>query len=286
MRMRVLMVLDEWNLGGTETHVLSIAKMLLRLHVNVVVAASDGPLLARVRDLHIPNVRLPKPAWSTLTVPADSYRQETMSILRGVMTQEHVDLVHAHQLPSGLAALAVAQERGIPFVYTVHGTYEDPEQLAPILSGAAGIVVVSPPLEALLRSWGYEPIIIPNGVDLDEFHPLDASGLRSTFGLPDDAFIWLYTGRIAWEKAQIAKTFLLAAVGVRKIFRNVHALVVGSGARQVELERFAAKFNARKHQPWIHVLGGYDEMNKLYCLADAVVGTGRVALEAMAAGKR
>ncbi|GLG00523.1 hypothetical protein Alches_05620 [Alicyclobacillus hesperidum subsp. aegles] len=283
--MRVLMVLDEWNLGGTETHVLSIAKMLLRKHVNVLVAAADGPLLPRVRALQIPNVCLPKPAWSTLTALADSYRQETLAILRDVMTTQQIDLVHAHQLPTGLVALAAAQEHGVPFLYTVHGTYEDPEKLQIVLRGASGVVAVSPPLETQLRNWGYKSVVIPNGVDLSEFHPADDVSLRNRLGLSNEAFVWLYTGRMAWEKAKIAKTFVLSATGVHKAYRDVHALVVGNGARRAELEHFVAKWNGRRRMPWVHVLGGSDNMNCVYNVANAVVGTGRVALEAMAAGK-
>ena len=99
--------------------------------------------------------------------------------LRRLMTDS--DLVHLHfPLPLGLSVLMVRALVKRPLVVTVHGNadvYELPRALEPltraVLTRADAVVSVSHDLAEYLRKDMSVPnvTVIPNGVDVDEFHP-------------------------------------------------------------------------------------------------------------------
>jgi glycosyltransferase involved in cell wall biosynthesis len=68
-------------------------------------------------------------------------------------------------------------------------------------------------------------------------------------------------------------------------FPDWHAVVAGNGDDFNKLETFAKAVNKEKKARCIHLLGEQKDMDELYAAADCVVGTGRVALEAMSFGK-
>ncbi|MCC7359998.1 MAG: glycosyltransferase, partial [Anaerolineales bacterium] len=101
------------------------------------------------------------------------------------------DLVHAHWLPSGAAALAA----GKPVVVTGHGSdlalaARAPWLARPVLRRAAAVVCVSEPLaREAARLGARDPIVVPNGIELpDAVEP------------PADPPEVLFAGRLSPEK--------------------------------------------------------------------------------------
>jgi starch synthase len=102
-----------------------------------------------------------------------------------------IDLIHAHWLPAGAAALTT----GRPFVVTVHGTDVDLARRAPwiartVLRRARVVVSVSRALAEEVRRLGARRIeVIPNGVEI-----------ASEPGVEADPPHVLYAGRLSPEK--------------------------------------------------------------------------------------
>ena len=136
------------------------------------------------------------------------------------------DLIHSHYWLSGLAGLTLQQSWGIPLLHMFHtlgemktrlgGTVEDPQRIQAeraVLSGA-GRIVAATPAERMQLQWLYQAdlrkvVVIPPGVDLDLFHPHPAAETRPQIGLPIDAQMILYVGRI--ERLKGLETLLRAA---------------------------------------------------------------------------
>ena len=59
MALTVLMLVNQMNIGGTETHILSLAKQLTNEGVNVIIGTAGGVLLDAVTDSQSEIVQLP-----------------------------------------------------------------------------------------------------------------------------------------------------------------------------------------------------------------------------------
>ncbi len=153
----------------------------------------------------------------------------------------------------------------------------------------ARTLVPAPALSHLLRDWGVKNVEhIDLGVDVETFAPRDEdrSQIRREFGIPEDAVLLLYVGRLAQEKnvKMLLETFRL----LYKRFPNkYHLLVVGDGLLRKALLRLK-KFTAAIH--WVDFCEEAPRLAQIYRTADLFVHPsinetfGLVALESQACG--
>lgn len=142
---------------------------------------------------------------------------------------EKIDLVHAHQVPSGAIAHEAARSMRVPFHFTVHGTYCDASFLS-LLKSNATINCVSPAVWRMLQSEGIHAFLVPNGVDPLEYHPIDnsyRSYLRRKLGLPQQAQVVMYASRLSWEKAPFIH--IVGEVLNMSAYYAVSDCVIGTG---------------------------------------------------------
>jgi len=194
--------------------------------------------------------------WLSLFVPA-----MLVSFARAARrATREADVVHAHWLPSGLAAAAT----GRPFVVQLWGTDVALAQHAPwiarrVLRRARLVVCASRELADAARRLGAREVrVIPNGIEV----PADVRE-------PDDPPHVLYVGRLSAEK------------GVRELVaatRGLPLVVAGDGPLRDEV-------------PGALGMVPHDELLRLYERAAVVAcpsrreGFGVACLEAMAAGR-
>ncbi|MDE1171411.1 MAG: glycosyltransferase [Verrucomicrobium sp.] len=152
----------------------------------------------------------------------------------------------------------------------------------------AATLVPSEPLRDLLRGWGVgNAVSVRLGVDTDSFRPgLRDAALREELGIPQDAFLLLYVGRLAGEKN--VTTLLQAFAELRRRSgRNYWLLILGDGPLRRLLPAVREETGAVRWQSFIQ---GNDKLARYYRAADlfvhpGVVETfGLVALEAQACG--
>jgi len=124
------------------------------------------------------------------------------------------DLLHSHYWLSAWVAEQLQSQLGIPHVSTFHTLGEvknraRPAEMEPELrieterkaiASADRIIAFSDEeKDSLLHVYGAQPDalkVIPCGVDLELFHPMDREKVRSELGLPGDSKILLFAGRI------------------------------------------------------------------------------------------
>jgi glycosyltransferase involved in cell wall biosynthesis len=162
------------------------------------------------------------------------------------------------------------------------------------------IVTNSDPLADFLRGIGVKTRIemIPNGVDLERFHPSDdeqaRATLRRSLSIPDDALVVVSVGAVMPRKGQ--DLLLESWRSISKDLPEAHLLLVGPRAdlHDPKLEDFGARIvslaAASGAADRIHFTGMTDDVEKylrasdVFVLASKREGFPNSVLEAMASG--
>ena len=226
----------------------------------------------------------------------------------------YFDVVHSHYWLSGQVGWLATERWGVPLVHTAHtlakvknmslADGDAPEPLRRVVGeeqviAAADRLVANTAQEAcdlvgLYDADAARVVTVAPGVDLEHFRPGEASGARTRLGVPPDAVLLLFVGRLQPLKAP--DVLLLAA---QQLLRNDPSLagrlqvaVVGgpSGSGFDEptyLHDLAAQLDVpvRFEPP-----AGPDRLRDWYVAADLVAvpshneSFGLVALEAQACG--
>jgi D-inositol-3-phosphate glycosyltransferase len=225
------------------------------------------------------------------------------------------DVVHAHYWMSGLAGAQLKAAWGAALVVMFHtlGLVKNRiEALGPLESerriraerqviAAADIVVAATPAEQADLQWLYEVrssniTIIPPGVDLELFQPMDQATARAQIGADRDGPLVLYVGRI---EALKGIDTLIRALPRLPAARRPHVHIIGGEANLAsqtldsEMARLRALAAELDVADSIDFLGKREQEQLVahYTAADVVVvpshseSFGMVALEAMACGR-
>ncbi|MDA2807024.1 D-inositol-3-phosphate glycosyltransferase [Nocardiopsis suaedae] len=242
----------------------------------------------------------------------------TFGVLRAEAGQHmgHYDAVHGHYWLSGRAGLAVAHRWGVPLVQSMHtlarvknqslaeGDAPEPEVRVrgeDQLARHADLLVANTHDEAgqLAGHYGADPgrvAVVPPGVDLDVFTPGDRAAALRRLGLPADAVLLLFVGRVQRLKApdvllRAAARLLERAPSLRRrLVVSVVGGLSGSGTaeprRLADLARSLGIADAVRLEP----PRGRPELAEYYRAATATVvpsyseSFGLVAVESQACG--
>lgn len=216
-------------------------------------------------------------------------------------------LVHSHYWLSGVVAMELSRRWKAPHIATFHtlartkqrarAGEREIEQRAIAeqrVIESADVLVVSTDIEKedIGRLYGANgtPIeVIPPGVDLSLFQPIDAGLARKRLGLPDRRTL-LYVGRIEPLKGL---DILLRAVALLNDTADTNLLIVGGNLEEdAELERLKTLAHSLNISDIVNFTGSVnqEELPEYYSAADVFVlpswyeSFGLVALEAMSCG--
>ncbi len=170
------------------------------------------------------------------------------------------DLVHAHWIPSAIAARAT----GKPYVLQVWGTDVElgrraPALVRPLLRGARLVIAASTFLADEARALGAERVeVVPSGVEIPEH-----------VGEPAQPPHVLFAGRLSEEKGILE--FLEATEGLPRV-------IVGDGPLRDRVPEALGFVPPAK-------LGAYYERASVVCVPSRREGYGMTAREAMAYGR-
>jgi len=174
---------------------------------------------------------------------------------------ETMDVLHAHHpFLSGALAARLSRRQNKPLVFTNHTRYDDyARYYLPFLPTCATlgllgawmrrfarrcdlIIAVSAAAQSMLESFNVSaPIeIIPNGIDLDRFAQ-STPATKSDLGLPPDAFVLMYVGRLGPEKN--LATLLDAFAHTARRAPNAVLAVVGDGPQAAALREKTREHN-------------------------------------------
>jgi len=288
-RLRILQVAAAGPYGGLESMLALLAAGLTRRHHDLRVAAvlDPGPEPHPFESL----LRRYGVAVIALRLPPRAYRRERRA-LRELMLDARPDVVHTHGYRADVQAGAVARRLGVATVATVHGftggawrnhLYEWLQQRS--LRRSDAVVAVSRPLVERLRR---------GGVEASRLHLLlnawggrgaarERDEARGRLGLPRDAFVIGWVGRLSHEKG--ADVLLEALARTRE--RAGLACVIGDGPERAALEARAGQLGLASRVRWCGAVpdaGSLFAAFDVFALSSRTEGTPMVLFEAMEAG--
>ncbi|WP_024876469.1 D-inositol-3-phosphate glycosyltransferase [Saccharomonospora piscinae] len=242
----------------------------------------------------------------------------TSGVLRTEAFQEpgYYDLVHSHYWLSGQVGWLARERWGVPLVHTAHtlakvknaalADGDTPEPRTRVIGeeqvvAEADRLVVNTEVEAdqLVRLYGAAPRAVRTvspGVDLARFRPGSRARARAALGLPGDAVVLAFAGRIQPLKAPDVLLHAAARLLEREpaLRRRLVVLIAGgpsgTGLEQPSsLRELADRLGVSDVTRFLPPQGG-DDLVGVYRAADVVAvpshneSFGLVALEAQACG--
>jgi glycosyltransferase involved in cell wall biosynthesis len=308
---RVMYVQPNSAIGGSDVSLLRIIEKLDRRRFEPIVALpASGPLThefeKRGARVFIVAEMLPLTTRRGALYPLRYVANYPLAVraLKQLIARERADLVHTNSLHS-LYGFASARRARVPHVWHVREIVTQSPLVRQVerrlaLHFADRIVAVSDAAAAIFRDAdGRLPAhvhVIPNGVDIDAFHPKnDGSRIRAAFGIDARSPLVGIVGRL--DRGKGIDIFLRAAALCRAQFPSARFIVCGGevpGHESVtrdsaELARELGLGESVTFTQW--KLGPAD-MPELFAALDLVVSAstipesfGRTLIEAMASGK-
>jgi D-inositol-3-phosphate glycosyltransferase len=224
--------------GGMNVYVLEVARRLARQGVAVdiftratsstlpaVAEAAEGVLVRHVASGPFEGLTKGELPAQLCTFAREVLRTETLHPIG------HYDVVHSHYWLSGQVGALARDRWGVPLVHSMHtmakvknaalAAGDSPEPVGRLIGEeqvveAADMLIANTSLEAsqLIDLYGADPgrvDVVHPGVDLAVFGRRDPATARRELGLPEDAHVLLFAGRIQPLKAP---DVLLRAVAV------------------------------------------------------------------------
>ncbi|MGP3983454.1 D-inositol-3-phosphate glycosyltransferase [Streptomyces sp. KR80] len=309
--------------GGMNVYIVELARRLaaINIEVEIFTRATTGALPAAVELAPGVLVRHvdagPYEGLAKEDLPAQlcAFTHGVMQAWAG-QRPGHYDLVHSHYWLSGHVGWLAAERWGVPLVHAMHtmakvknaalAEGDTPEPTARVIGEtqivrAADRLVANTAEEAdeLVRHYEADPhkvAVVHPGVNLDRFRPGGRAAARARLGLPQDAFIPLFAGRIQPLKAPdvlLRAVAELLAAQPRLRERIVVPVVggpSGSGLAKPEgLQKLAARLGISdvvRFRPPV----GQEQLADWYRAASVLVmpsyseSFGLVAIEAQACG--
>ncbi|MBL8133046.1 MAG: glycosyltransferase [Anaerolineae bacterium] len=312
--------------GGMNVYVLELARELARRGVAV-------DVFTRSQDDHIPHLVPVDPLFRVIHVPAGpespvpkkqlmQYLPEFVANILRFIADEGVeyDVMHSHYYLSGLAGLEILPHlpRAIPMLMTFHTlalmknlVARDERELEdkPRIDAEFRLVressrIIAPSdsdrsyLQYLYQADVGKVEVIPPGVDVDHFKPLDRLAARAQLGMDPDQHIILFCGRIEPLKGIDMLMYAMKIMLERQPACDVTLWIIGGDISQQpaqwskELQKLE-QLRALLHlTPVVHFAGQQpqDVLPLYYNAADVLVmpshyeSFGMAAAEAMACG--
>lgn len=173
------------------------------------------------------------------------------------LESQKINIIHSHSpYQLGRLSMSYAKRLGVPYVFTMHtvlGHYMHyvpfiPQRISSFLMSryskgfcnkCSSVVVPTDKVKKQLRSEGITSRIevIPTGIDMTLIDNASPIGIRQMHGIPADAKVLLFVGRLAKEKNL---PFLFKAFEtVLSKHSNVFLLVAAGGPMELELKKIA-----------------------------------------------
>ena len=240
---KIALIIDTWfpYVGGGQINALEISKRIAKGNFAVDIIT---------RNLGRDNLKLSKNLkvykLGSLAKPFDLISKATF-ILRSFIFiyRRDYDLVHAHAFLPGITARLLMVFKGIPAVFTVHGTSLKTNLLNPIAKYIEKIILteirysgeITVSRDFLeLKNVNKQVDFIPNGVDVKKF---DNIPVRKN---PNPTL--LYVGRLHRQKNLLV---LLEALSlIRDDFPNMKTFIVGQGSLKAQLQQRAKELGLHR----------------------------------------
>lgn len=239
-------------ISGVTNSIETLKAGLEELGHKVMVFSPDYPNAPKTPGVYrFPSLPAPYPGYRlSIPVPGKYFNE---------LKKAGVNVIHSHSpYQLGLLSMHYARKLKVPFVFTMHtmlGKYMHyvpiiPNKLLDMISSryiktfcnrCDMIVVPTENVRRQLSSIGVKTKMetVPAGLDLSLSKTANPSGIRQRHGIPDNAKLLIFVGRLAKEKNIY---FLFKAFeSILSQYSNVYLLLAARGPMDAELRSIAPK---------------------------------------------
>lgn len=207
--LRILQVLPELNMGGVERVTLDMVSALLKVTTNTYVASQGGTLVPEIERLGGTHFALPLATKNPYQIIKNAFS------LAKLIRDHNIRLVHARSRAPGWSALLATRLTKVPLVTTYHGAYNSSNIFKSfynsVMTRGDRVIAISEFIQKTINECYPKALsrvrLIPEGINLDIFDPQHISQqeiqeLRKSWGIPENATVFLAPGRITRIKGQ------------------------------------------------------------------------------------
>jgi len=291
-KIKVLECIRQGEIGGGESHLLSIAENLDRTKFDLVVLSfTDGPMIERLKErgveTHIVFSKLPFdiPKWPKV---------------KKILREQQIDIVHTHGSRACSNVMIASKSLMIPVIYTIHGWSFHSDQnffvrnariwAEKILTSKADInisVSNSNRQTGINHITGFKSIVIYNGINQKKFSPYQSyKDIRHALGISPNAILVSFIARVTTHKQPLV--LIRAFKKSLSNTSNLHLLIVGEGDQKQEAIRLAEDLelaNKVTFQPFRQDVPEILAASDLFVLPSLWEGFSIGLIEAMSMGK-
>lgn len=270
--MNILMLVDDLNIGGTATHILSISKALREKNFNLLIVSHSGELEEIFEENNFKVIYLD--FYEDLNIISNN--------LLNLIDLYNIDLLHAHLPRSIEICNRLKEDKNINYIVTLHGLFYK-ENVLKLCENSNHIICVSEPVKDMLLSYidntSYEKIsVIYNGLKpLNYFN----SNIRNNLNINENFKIITYCSRLNNSKGWLAEKFLYEFYNIAKKRDDVYAIILGDGPRKRIIDFYANSINDKLKRKAVLVKGNVLNPCDYFIESKCVIGTGRVIIEAL-----
>ncbi len=268
--MNILHLLSQFEVTGAETFAATLANEQI-LHGHSVTIVSD--------TFHTPTTA------TIISLPLGKrdflQRIANVRALSAIIAERKIDVVHAHSRAASWIGFYATRTGVVPLISTVHGRQH--VHFSSKLYSVYGekIVAVCESIrEHLIDELHINEnkiSIIRNGIDLQRWNAVQhTSGGRKIIAI---------VGRLSGPKGIVAQQIIQhVAPSLLKKFPELEVQIVGGEKGSELVLRAIQKVNAEIHSERIFYKGFVHTIEDVYSSSTVVIGSGRVAMEAMVCG--
>ncbi|MGD0337595.1 MAG: polysaccharide deacetylase family protein [Bacteroidota bacterium] len=270
--MNILHVLSQFEVTGAETYAAVLADFQVRTGHSVTIV-SDTFHTATEAEIY------------TLPIGIRTYSQKlrNISAIRELLRIKKIDVIHAHSRAASWVSHRAARGSDVPLVSTIHGRQHVHFSSKTFhIYGEKIIAVCEEIREHLISDLHFSPesiAVVRNGIDVLQwpFKP-DIRREKTAIAL---------VGRLSGPKGEVAR-HIIAEVFPRIVQKipNIELWVVGGMKETEEIHRLILDANAAIGSEKIIFRGFLKNIVEVYHQASIVIGSGRVAIEALACGNQ
>jgi polysaccharide pyruvyl transferase CsaB len=306
--MRILLLIDALDMGGAETHVITLAKGLQAAGHCVWVVSSGGRLEGQLTEGGVTALRFP--ASVTGAAFGLSFVRHIL-FLRRLHRQYGFDILHAHTRRTALMLRAyrlcerlfpsrspLDKQRSLPYrrraarrlgapalVVTAHAKFTPRYRRLSYWGDTT--IAVSQDLKSHVAQAFFVPrervTVIPNGIDERVFYPAPVPDKTR-----ENTVSIVFASRLDGDCSAVAEALIRLAPrlahAARERAKRLSVTVIGGGDQYTALKRQTDRLGALYGDGLVHMVGATDCPAEHFRRADIFVGVSRAALEAMACG--
>jgi glycosyltransferase involved in cell wall biosynthesis len=241
-KIRILLGIRQGQIGGGESHLLSLVENLNRNFFDpVVLSFTDGPMVQILRKMNVPVFLI-----HTLK-PFDI---SVWGRVRKLLREQSIDMVHAHGTRAASNLIWATRNLSLPLIYTIHGwSFHDDQHFLvrklriwgeKYLTRKASInISVSSSNQQTgkkeIRS--FDSVVINNGIDLEKFNPSNSfPDVRNELGIDKEKRLILFLARFTAHKQPL--TLLKVFSRICRQNPSMHLLMVGEGDQLPEAYKY------------------------------------------------